>query len=83
METTALDRPRSWSERGRWRSIEAELTLTFATRVRGCVVQPTFVLRGRGPTALVARVLSLVAPAAIRADLRSAARVLSERAAGQ
>lgn len=83
METTALDRPRSWTERGRWRSIEAELTLAFAPRAGGCVVQPSFALRGRGPTALVVRVLTLAAPVAVRADLRRAARILSERGAGQ
>jgi hypothetical protein len=83
METTALDRPRTWTERGTWRGVTAELTLAFADRPGGCVVQPSFVLRGRGVAALPARVAALLAPGAVRGDLRRAARVLSERTGGQ
>lgn len=84
METTALDRPRAWTERGTWGPIAAELTLTFAARETGCVVRPTFTLSGRGPAALVARVLGALAPYAVRSDLERAADLLvSEGAAGQ
>ena len=76
METTELDRPHRWSERGTWRGLSATLTLTFRDVPDGCEVEPTMRLAGRGAARPVARLLGLVAPGAVRADLRRAARVL-------
>jgi hypothetical protein len=84
METTVLERPRSWTERGTWGPIAAELTLTFTARHGGCTVRPAFTLSGRGPAGLVARALGALAPYAVRSDLRRAADLLlSEGATGQ
>jgi len=78
METTELDRPHRWTERGTWRGFSATLTLTFSASATGCDVEPTMELRGRGVLAPVARALGLVAPYAVRGDLRHAARRLSQ-----
>nr|WP_197687744.1 MULTISPECIES: SRPBCC family protein [unclassified Nocardioides] len=77
METTELDRPRRWSERGTWRGLAAVLTLDFAEVRAGCEVTATMRVSGRGAAALPARVLGLLAPRAVRADLRRAARLLT------
>lgn len=74
MATTELDRPRRWTEVGTWRGISATLTLVFTATPSGCAVEPTMTLRGRGVAAPLARVVALVAPTAVRADLRRAAR---------
>ncbi|MCW2850461.1 MAG: hypothetical protein JWM84_125 [Nocardioides sp.] len=79
METTELDRPNRWTERGTWRSWTAELTLDFAPAPGGCEVEPTMRLAARGPAALAARALGLLAPLAVRADLRTAGRILARR----
>lgn len=77
METTELDRPRRWSERGTWRGFAAVLTLEFAEAPGGCRVIATMRVSGRGAAALPARVLDLLAPLAVRADLRRAASRLT------
>jgi uncharacterized protein YndB with AHSA1/START domain len=77
METTELDRPHRWSERGTWRGFSATLTLTFRPTPEGCDVEPALHLDGRGPARPVARLLGLVAPGAVRSDLRRAARLLA------
>ena len=77
METTELDRPHRWSERGTWRGFSATLTLTFTPTPTGCEVEPTMALTGRGLAAPVARVLAALAPYAVRSDLRHAAGRLS------
>lgn len=82
METTGLDRPCRWTERGTWRSFTAELTLEFAPAPGGCEVEPTMHLSARGPAAVVAKVLGLVAPFAVRADLRTAGKILGSRSPG-
>jgi Polyketide cyclase / dehydrase and lipid transport len=64
METTELDRPRRWSERGTWRGITATLTLEFAETATGCDVTATFD---------IARLLRAPALWAVRGDLRRAA----------
>jgi hypothetical protein len=69
METTELDRPRRWSERGTWHGITATLTLTLDATPTGCEVAATFDLP---------RVLRAVALWAVRGDLRRAARRLSQ-----
>jgi uncharacterized protein YndB with AHSA1/START domain len=79
METTELERPHRWTERGTWRSWSAELTLELAPAPGGCEVEPTMRLAARGPAAILARALGLLAPLAVRADLRAAGRILAER----
>jgi uncharacterized protein YndB with AHSA1/START domain len=69
METTELDRPRRWTERGTWHGISAALTLDFAVTATGCEVTATV------DTVLPLR---LLAPYAVRADLRRAASVISQ-----
>lgn len=77
MELTEADRPRRWSEHGTWRGIEADLTLDFAPTASGCDVTPTMSLRGSGLLRPAAAVAGRLAPAAVRADLRRAARILA------
>lgn len=76
METTELDRPRRWSERGTWRGFDAVLTLDFTATASGCDVTATMRVTGRGIATIPARVLGVVAPRAVRADLRRAASAL-------
>jgi uncharacterized protein YndB with AHSA1/START domain len=73
METTELDRPHRWTERGTWRGLAATLTLEFRTTENGCDVTASVSLSGRGPVAPVARALGALAPYAVRSDLRDAA----------
>ncbi len=84
METTALDRPSAWSERGQWRGrATAELTLVFVPSDGGCQVHADFSLElSRLPERLAQPLLRRLAPYAVRSDLRRAARILSGRAAG-
>ena len=79
METTELDRPRRWSERGTWRGFSARLTLDLEARGDGCEVAFDFAVVGRGPLALVGAVLTRLAVPAVTADLRRAADNLSAR----
>jgi hypothetical protein len=81
METTALVRPHTWTEVGRWHGIHAELTLDFTAAGAGCLVAPTFRVTGRGPAAAVAYAVDRVAVFAVLPDLRKAARLLARRAA--
>jgi uncharacterized protein YndB with AHSA1/START domain len=81
METTELDRPRRWTERGTWRRFGATLTLTFEPVRGGCDVGIDLTLDGRGVAAPLAALLTLVSPAAVRSDLRRAARLLGPHAA--
>jgi hypothetical protein len=73
MTTTELDRPHRWTETGTWHGFAATLTLTFTPTPSGCEVEPTMGLTGRGPARPVARLLSALAPYAVRSDLRHAA----------
>jgi uncharacterized protein YndB with AHSA1/START domain len=73
MVTTELDRPRRWTERGSWRGLAATLTLDLAETGTGCDVTATVVLTGRGLAAPVALALGVLAPYAVRGDLRHAA----------
>ena len=78
METTVLERPHRWTERGRWRFVTAELTLIVAPVVGGCEVRAEAEVRGGGPFGAV---LTRLAPYAVAGDLKRAARILSERGA--
>src|SRR4051794_34525467 len=82
MVTTVLDRPRTWSEKGEWRSIQATLTLRFTPTGAGCAVTADFVVTGRGIARPLGPVLTRAAVLAVPGDLRRAAGVLSKRAAG-
>jgi hypothetical protein len=79
LETTELERPRVWSERGRWQGFDAVLTLDFAEAPGGCSVGPRLRVRGRGVWAPLAPMVRALAPYVVRADLRRAADVLSRR----
>jgi uncharacterized protein YndB with AHSA1/START domain len=78
MQTTELDRPRRWAERGTWRGFSATLTLTFTETPTGCDVEPTMAVRGRGLRAPLVVVLGALAPYAVRSDLRHAASRLAQ-----
>ena len=81
METTELDRPRRWSERGTWRGFSAVLTLTFvAVGTDACDVEVDMRLSGRGVARPVAALLGLVSPRAVASDLRRAAAILAGHA---
>ena len=79
METTVLDRPRTWTEVGRWRGIDAVLTLAFAPDGDGCRVTPTFRVTGRGAVRPLAWAVDRVAVLGVLPDLRRAARLLAAR----
>ena len=68
METTELDRPRRWAERGTWRGITATLTLDFVATDSGCDVMADFRIN---------RLLRPLALRAVRSDLRHAAATLT------
>lgn len=68
METTELDRPRRWTERGRWHRIAATVTLSFVETADGCEVTASI----DAPL-----LLRLLAPYALRSDLRHAASTFS------
>src|SRR5687767_9591325 len=53
MEITALEPGTLWVEQGRWRAIEATLTMRFEPTATGCVVGVMFRVRGRGVLAPV------------------------------
>lgn len=82
MELTDADRPHRWSERGTWRGISATLTLLFepvGVDGSGCDVTATMRVTGRGLARPIGVVLDRLAPAAVRADLRSASTILGAR----
>ena len=68
METTELDRPHHWTERGTWRGITATMTLDLVATTSGCDVTATF---------QIARPLRALALRAVRTDLRRASRLLA------
>ena len=82
METTVLDRPTTWTERGTWRGIQATLTLRFADRGGTCTVTAEAVVTGSGIAGLLGPALTRAAALAVPGDLERAARILSERPAG-
>lgn len=68
LETTELDRPHRWTERGTWRFVSATLTLELAATPTGCDVTATID---------VPLLLRLPARLAARGDLRRAAATLA------
>jgi uncharacterized protein YndB with AHSA1/START domain len=81
METTELERPARWTERGAWGAFAATLTLLFTPTPTGCRVDAEFVVEARGVVRPLGPLLTRAARAAVPGDLRRAARILSERAA--
>lgn len=76
METTVLDPPATWTERGTWRGISAELTLRFAPRDGGCTVTAEARVTGRGLLRPVGPLVTKAAGLAVPGDLARAARIL-------
>ena len=75
MLTTALERPRLWSESGTWRFVRADLTLRFEpVGADACDVHFTFRIHALGPVGLVATLGSVPA---VAADLRRASRIVA------
>lgn len=81
METTRLDRPSVWTERGTWRRVEATLTLGFAPAGEGCLVTAEVSVGGPGVWRLLGPLVARAADLAVPGDLRRAARILSAHAA--
>ena len=81
MQTTELDRPRTWTEIGRWRNVRARLTLRFTATATGCLVSHDVEVDATGVLRAVVPVVARAADHAVPADLRRAARILSERTA--
>jgi Polyketide cyclase / dehydrase and lipid transport len=80
METTLLERARTWSEVGTWHGIDATLTLDFHPEPAGCRVGVRFEVRGRGLARFPAYLVDRVAVLGVLPDLRRAARILGARA---
>jgi len=79
MVITELEPDVLWAETGRWKAIEADLTLRFVPRGAGCRVEAAFEVRGPGllrPVGWAATAAGLVA---VRSDLRKAGRILAGR----
>ena len=81
MVITELERDVRWAETGRWRSLEADLTLRFAPHRGGCSVDVEFEGHGNGYLRPVGWVTSRAGLVAVRSDLRRAGRILESRAA--
>ena len=83
METTVLERPTRWTERGTWRGVAATLTLRFAAAGAGCLVTAEVSVTGRGPVRVLGPVIERAAALAVPGDLRRAADILSRHATGK
>ncbi|WGJ83617.1 SRPBCC family protein [Gordonia sp. SMJS1] len=79
MEVTACESRRRWQEIGRWRSVDAVLTLTFADREARTDVHAEAVLTVPAIGGLVLTATRWPAAQAVRADLERAARLLAGR----
>lgn len=79
MVITELEPNVFWAESGRWRGIEADLSLAFAPHRGGCSVDVEFEVRGGGLLRPVGWGASTVGLLAVRHDLRRAARLLESR----
>lgn len=83
MVTTVLEPHRTWTERGTWRGITAELTLRFVEEPLGCTVTAEVEVRGAGLLRPLGPVITAAGASAVPTDLKRAARVLSERTSGK
>ena len=79
MAITALEPEVLWAETGRWRAIEADLTLPFAPHRGGCSVDVEFEVRGRRRPASGGLAATRAGLLAVRSDLRRAGRILRAR----
>ncbi|SDS98324.1 Polyketide cyclase / dehydrase and lipid transport [Nocardioides scoriae] len=79
MRTTAYAPATEWSETGTWRGIAADLTLRFEPHGSGCRVHAEFSVHGRGAWSAIGVAATTVGLPAVRADLATAGRILSER----
>lgn len=78
MELSDADRPHRWSERGRWGSFTATLTLTFTPRgAEACDVAASMEVRASGLARPFGFAADRLAPLAVRSDLKRAARLLA------
>ena len=76
MRVTEVDPRRAWAEVGTWRGIDAELRLDFAAHATGTTVSATVAFTTPVSLRPVGWLLAVVAPYAVRSDLRRAARVV-------
>ena len=79
MVITEMEHDVLWAETGRWKAIEADLTLGFSPRAGGCSVAVAFGVRGRGLLRPVGWVATGAGLFAVRSDLRKAGRILAAR----
>ena len=77
MVITEMEHDLLWAETGRWKGIEADLTLRFSPRGTGCLVDVGFVVRGRGLLRPVGWVSTRAGLFAVRSGLRKAGRILA------
>jgi hypothetical protein len=77
MEITELAPFKVFAEVGRWRGIEATLTLRLTQVVEGCRVHATGSISGSGPWRLPAKAAGRLAGPAIRHDLVRAGEILT------
>lgn len=80
MEIVEMDQDQVWTEIGTWQGVAATLRLRFARTPRGCRVEATGEVTGRGVWTVPATVAGRLAGVAIGADLRNAAKILQRRA---
>ena len=79
MVITELEPDVLWAETGRWKAIEADLTLRFVPRGAGCRVEAAFEVRGPGLLRPVGWAATAAGLLAVRSDLRKAGRILAGR----
>jgi hypothetical protein len=77
MVITEMEPDVLWAETGRWKAIEADLTLRFSAAGTGCRVEVAFEVRGPGVLRPVGWVATAAGLAAVRSDLRRAGRILA------
>lgn len=79
LEITRMEPFRLWEERGWWRGVEADLALRFVAVPGGTRVSAEVRVSGRGLGRVAASAARRLAPRAIEADLRTAARLIERR----
>ena len=77
LRITRLDPGEVWAEHGRWRGLEAWLALRFAPSSDGTLLHVDFRVVGLPSRAPAAATLEMLAPPALKADLRRAGRLLA------
>ena len=76
MRVTAITPGQAWAEHGTWHGIDAELRLDFEPMEAQTRVTATVEIRTRAALSPLGAVLRLLAPSAVRGDLRRAARAV-------